>query len=253
MDIVDANQGKSQLGVLINNGQGVFGNPTFFSPGGSGHWALGAADMNNDGILDVIAGAYDSGHVSVRLGNGDGTFRAGSLRLSQGAHWWMPAIGDLNHDGNVDVTMADNNGRGAILFGDGAGGLSAPDFYDAGSGSVASDVGDLDGDGDLDWVVSNYGSSDWRLFRNEGNGQFTKVRDFDAPSNGSCASLFDFDRDGDLDMTLVDEVADVFLLERNGPFVPPVPVGIPVQKGAEVTGLLLGLGAFLARRRRAQR
>jgi hypothetical protein len=242
-DIVNANQGRSRLGVLLNNGQGVFGNPTFFNPGGSGHWALGAADMNNDGILDVVTGAYDSGHVSLRLGNGDGTFGGGSVDQFPGRYWWMPALGDLNGDGNADVTLAENGGQGAVLLGDGQGGLGAPVFHNAGSGSVASDVGDLDGDGDLDWVVSNFSSKNWRLFTNNGRGVFTHNQDFmtvDETGAASCSSIFDIDRDGDLDLILVDELDDLVLVMANGS-LPPVPAGDSAYGGPGLLGLMLGL------------
>jgi hypothetical protein len=80
---------------------------------------------------------------------------------------------------------------------------------------VASDLGDLDGDGDLDWILSSYGSSKWFVFRNNGSGVMTSAQSFPAPQAASCSVFLDFDNDHDLDLALVDEVADVVLLMRN--------------------------------------
>jgi hypothetical protein len=80
---------------------------------------------------------------------------------------------------------------------------------------VSSDLGDLDGDGDLDWVLASYGAARWFVFRNNGTGTMTASQSFVAPNAASCAVFLDFDNDRDLDLALVDEVADVVLLMRN--------------------------------------
>jgi hypothetical protein len=84
------------------------------------------------------------------------------------------------------------------------------------------DLGDLDGDGDLDMVVSSFGGGFWRWFRNDGSGTFTLEDEIDAPNSPSCAVLYDGDNDGDLDMALFDELADYVLLMQNG-VAPPSP------------------------------
>ena len=80
---------------------------------------------------------------------------------------------------------------------------------------VASDLGDLDGDGDLDWVLSSFGAARWFVFRNNGVGTMASATSFTAPDAASCAVFLDFDNDRDLDLALIDEVADVVLLVRN--------------------------------------
>ena len=41
------------------------------------------------------------------------------------------------------------------------------------------ELGDVDGDGDLDWVTSAFGG-DWQLFINDGNGVFAFDQEFPA-------------------------------------------------------------------------
>ena len=130
---------------------------------------------------------------------------------------WMMMVGDLNGDGNVDVSTSNGfSGSGSILMGNGDGTLSAPDVVDADFLTIATDLGDLDGDGDLDWVLSSF-SGDWEIFTNDGDGNFTLVQSIPPADAASCALLVDFDNDRDLDLVAIDENADlVFLYQNSG-------------------------------------
>jgi hypothetical protein len=122
----------------------------------------------------------------------------------------------VNGDGHVDVATANSSSAsGTILLGDGTGQLGAPDVVPASPFVTATDLGDLDGDGDLDWVLSCYGGGEWRCYRNDGAGNFAFDQDFDADSNPGCSLIVDFDGDLDMDLVLIDEVADFVTLLRN--------------------------------------
>ncbi|MEE8141668.1 MAG: FG-GAP-like repeat-containing protein, partial [Planctomycetota bacterium] len=85
---------------------------------------------------------------------------------------------------------------------------------------LATDLGDLDGDGDLDWILASF-NGDWRLFVNIGQGMFQFQQEFPAPDAASCSLMMDFDNDGDLDLALIDELEDVvILMQQQGPIVP---------------------------------
>jgi hypothetical protein len=214
-DIVTANTGGNNVTRLLNNGSGVFGSALSFDGGGSGEYSLGAGDMNNDGIFDLVVGTMFDQSVHVWLGNGDGTFTRSSSRPVGGATW-MIALGDLNGDRNLDVASGNgNSGNGSVLLGNGDGTLGAPATVPASGGAISSDVGDLDGDGDLDWVLSSFGGARFYVFRNNGSGVMTADQSFPAPNAGSCAVFLDFDNDRDVDLALIDELADVVLLMRN--------------------------------------
>jgi hypothetical protein len=102
---------------------------------------------------------------------------------------------------------------------------------------VASDLADLDGDGDLDWILSSFGAGLWRIYVNDGAGHFTFDQDISAPSNPSCAVPLDFDNDGDIDLALSDEISDVVVLMQNtsgpSPICPPAPASCrePIESG----------------------
>lgn len=216
-DIVTANRmgvGSGSVTLLRNLG-GTFVPAGTLDAGGSGETSCASADVNGDGVIDLVVGNISSLTVSVLLGDGAGGFSVDGVFLAGGGPWMLVA-GDLNGDGHVDVVSAnasaDNVG---ILLGTGDGQLLPVRTFSTGSFPLAVDLGDLDGDGDLDVVVSNFETVDWTVFENDGAGQLFNARTLDALGAGSCAILHDRDGDGDLDITGVDELEDRLFLFRN--------------------------------------
>ena len=215
-DVTTANSGDGNIALRRNNGNGTLAAASFFDGGVDGEWGLQAADMNNDGIVDLVVGGQWSNEAAVLLSNGDGTFQTPIVRFCGGAVWQV-ACGDLNGDGKVDVTTANGgSGNGARLLGNGDGSLQTATTHSAGGHAVATDLGDLDGDGDLDWVLSSFGGGQWRLYRNNGAGSFTLNTTFPATSNPACSLVLDIDGDRDLDLALLDEIADTTRIMENG-------------------------------------
>lgn len=243
IDIATANTNSGNVSLLLNNGSGAFGPPTNFDGGGSGEWAINAADMNNDGVSDLVIGMNSSGHIRVALNNGAGVFTP-STTLATGLAYWMIVCADLNGDGNMDVTSGASFSGGVVHMGNGAGGLGPPDVHNA-AGMIATDTGDLDGDGDLDWVLSSFQAGQWYILRNNA-GAFTLEQILPATSNPSCALILDFDEDGALDLALSDEISDEVLLMRNTPVVAPPCFGDADGNGtinfADITSVLANFG-----------
>lgn len=215
IDIVNTNAASNNISRMTNNGSGVFSGPTYWQGGADGEWGLAAGDMDEDGVLDLAIGAQNSQQVVIHRGNGDGTFTHIETE-SSGGQVWMLNVADVNGDGHNDVITANGlSNNAARMLGDGTGALGAAAVVAVEPWAIGSDLGDLDGDGDADWIVSSY-NGDWRLYRNNGSGTFTFHQEFNSPQAASCALFFDVENDGDLDLGLIDELADVVITMRNG-------------------------------------
>ena len=123
--------------------------------------------------------------------------------MGPGAAW-----GDFDGDGRVDLYLVQGGGRegsqrprNRLLRNRGDGGFEhVPGADDDGAGMGALFF-DLEGDGDLDLYVANYGPD--VLYRNDGEAGFVDVSGEhqlagEGWSAGLCAA--DYDRDGDLDL-----------------------------------------------------
>ncbi|MEM8679969.1 MAG: CRTAC1 family protein, partial [Planctomycetota bacterium] len=79
---------------------------------------------------------------------------------------------------------------------------AAAGLNDPGFGHGAS-IGDVDGDGDLDVFVTNFGPN--VLYLNQGDGTFVQAQDSGTEGDdwSSASAFFDYDRDGDLDLMVV--------------------------------------------------
>ena len=93
----DASSG--QLALMLGAGDGTFQSPVFEPLQSS---SLTAADLNGDGVLDIVGGAADGvyGQFGYLLGNGDGTFQPEVLL--DGSVGPL-AVADFNGDGQPDI------------------------------------------------------------------------------------------------------------------------------------------------------
>lgn len=196
----------------LNQGNGRFGAP-LTSGGFSVIQSMTLGDVNRDGRLDVIAGAYQPGdpeNVFVMLGRGNGRFDpAQPMSNGSGAAVLGIAVGDVNADGNPDI-VSNTFTSLSVLPGNGDGTFAAPVLSGAGAGDQrATLLGDLTGDGRLDAVSAVVtGTNDnarTTLYVNAGNGDgtFTFVSSRTADTNVRAAALADLTGDGQLDVALV--------------------------------------------------
>lgn len=147
----DQGSGPDNLKVYLSTGAGAFAAPVFVSDGIDPLY-LASADLNGDGLPDVVSASFDDGALSVFFNdkNSPGTLKAPVVLTSPGAS--QVAIGDVNHDGLPDLVSAD---YGVSLFVQTSPGIfAAPiSLYSGGANWVA--VGDLNGDGNADVALTD--------------------------------------------------------------------------------------------------
>jgi Bacterial Ig-like domain (group 3)/FG-GAP-like repeat len=114
--------------VFLGNGDGTFKQLPLTIPSGSG--VLAIADLNGDGILDVVSGLSGppSGGSTIYAGKGDGTFQATgfyTVPLPPYTYQYSIAVADVNGDGNPDLLVGEQGSIPvpflAVYLGDGHG------------------------------------------------------------------------------------------------------------------------------------
>ncbi|MBF2048307.1 MAG: FG-GAP-like repeat-containing protein [Leptolyngbya sp. IPPAS B-1204] len=176
-------------------------------------YSVAVADVNGDGILDLISGGtvasssvVQTGAVSVLLGSSNGRFNSSPI-VSSGAGFGSAtalAVGDFNNDNVLDViTVGDLFGSTIsdvfVNLGNNRGNFRAsttsqilPDNPQA----VA--VGDIDGDRRLDAVTA--GGRSLSILLGNGAGDFSSVKTQTLSDSSKALTLRDFNNDGRLDI-----------------------------------------------------
>jgi hypothetical protein len=163
-----------------------------------------AADFNGDGHLDAATANRDANNsVGVLLGNGDGTFQP-AANFGVGARPAFIQAADLNEDGSADlITANQDNDSVSVLLGNGDGTFQSPVIITLATTDdpAALAAGDLDGDGDLDLAVANYGSDTVRVLLGDGSGTtFTEGSSVPVNDGPVSIALADFNNDSQLDL-----------------------------------------------------
>jgi hypothetical protein len=241
------------LALLHGNGDGSFQvktglagytptyKPTFLVPG----------DFNKDNKTD-LASLNTDGTVSILLNAGDGSFPtqnryvAGTPYTTGLFQSGMFAM-DFNDDGNLDLVLADGHPDAlyptpqfvTVLFGKGDGTiLAAPTAYEVGNGATGMVMGDFNGDGLRDLVVSSPSSlaaqtGIWMLFGKSGGG-FRTPAELPRTTGGYAAYVTsaDLNGDGKPDLITIDTTNNVYTRINKGDGTFQAPTSYPAGTNA---------------------
>lgn len=214
-------------------------------------WSIGVSfwDYNNDGRLDAMVGnflAFDPEYVSPSTPDlmpspseykgqasmlyeqlPDGKF----VDVTKKNGLYYPdskcmglTVYDYDDDGDIDIFQANDHQLNFLFRNDNGkyrnvavqSGVAA-NSEGVGTGSMHASLGDIDGDGLIDILVSDldYGA----LYKNIGNGIFVDVTSSSgvgkAMNGKGCwaSQFFDYDNDGDMDIISADGTAEELILQ----------------------------------------
>lgn len=184
------------------------------------------ADLDQDGRADLIAADAAANRVVWLQQGADATFTEHELATVAGpAH--VTAV-DLDRDGDLDVLVAslgvlfpNNAPIGAVVVLENTGRQQFATRVLVDKIARVSDVeaGDLDGDGDLDLAVAQFGydQGETRWLENQGGWRF-ESHVVQRLSGGINAVVADADADGDLDIVslISQEWEEIYVLANDG-------------------------------------
>ena len=202
----------SEMIVQLGDGHGHFGKAITSHVRGETYGSfigdIDLADINGDGVLDVVGG-FDNFQPSPNnlfwaLGKGDGSFGKATLSTVGETNADVDAVAaaDVNADGKIDI-VANNLSKMVVKLGTGTGSFGAP--IASGVGSAANRavlVADFTGDGVVDVVTTvrtgseDFGSGEIRLQKGDGKGMFTVVKIQNVDSNLAGGTAADLNADG---------------------------------------------------------
>ena len=239
LDITFAITVSRRIGWFANDGSGNFGPAIIIADSLQGVRKATPFDLDQDGDMDILSMVDDPVFLDMNSAivwyenDGTGSFPNGRV-IFQGAirDPWDIEGGDLDGDGDMDVAVACLNTDDVTWFSNQGGALSwsgkqviTTDLI----GCTNLELGDLEGDGDLDIVVSNVGAQRVAWLRNNGAGVFTLISlsafGLSTVDDATGVVLFDANGDGFLDVaaSLLDENAiDLFLYNAPGSFSPAI-------------------------------
>jgi FG-GAP-like repeat len=161
-------------------------------------YALEVGDVDGDGDQDILVGRHLERNLLL-LNNGSGVFTGAKALAAFTTKGWVyeVAMGDVNNDGVLDLLFCFSGAAQELWISTAKGVYFRGSVFPAYAAKFSSIV-DLDGDGNAEVVLQDFGPNKTHVYKGDGKGGFTLSRTFPKPRYNHF--VVDYDNDGDLDL-----------------------------------------------------
>ncbi len=239
-DLVTANSYENQVSILLNDPSGLYQEKHY--PVGMKPSDVAVGDLNGDNIADIVTansgnGASDihSSTVSVLVGQADGEFKSTvnySVYIeSVDYNTFTPnsvTIGDFNKDSFMDLAVSNrdsltNEHHIVLLLGeapqsDGTLAFSEPIPIRVGYEPSSITASDINGDGNLDFIITHSSEGKVSILTNNGNLSSMSTTEYPIGNNPRTSVIGDMNGDGHADIIAVTtgDSAGISILQGDG-------------------------------------
>jgi hypothetical protein len=254
LDLAVSRSEPNKVDIFFGEGKGSFnlapGSPFTVSAAPEKYtYGLQLVDLNEDGNLDIVTANNRRNTCASLLGNGRGGFAPGPIVTFPAGHsFYTFAFDDVDGDRHLDIVIASGEqgesaepGRVTWLRGDGKGAFkemsAAPLSVPVGPRYLT--LGDVNGDGRLDVVISHF-SEQLSVMLNNGQGKFTPApaSPYNLRERGYAVVAADVNRDKKSDLVVATADNVIVLLSDKAGFVPAP--GSPFAAGPGAYHLTVG-------------
>jgi hypothetical protein len=239
-DLAVACADGNSVALLIGSGNGTFRQTAALAAASVANpRAVLSADVNADGLLDLIVTGYESNAVQLWIGNGAGGFAKGTAWSGFAAHPQGIGVADFNHDGRIDIVVAYDGPAGlAVLYGT-TSGFATPAAVSASQNLNVISTADLNNDGWMDVAAASTANGRVAVYLGGARGLTFRASYATGPSPRGIA-IGDVNHDGALDVTTANYGASTVSIlagTRTNPYTLRAAVDVAANQGSRALAL----------------
>ncbi|HEX9973816.1 MAG TPA: T9SS type A sorting domain-containing protein, partial [bacterium] len=183
-------------------------------------YRLAMGDWNNDSFLDLVVTQPKLTKLLVYTNNGNANFSLiETIENVPSAKCII--VGNIDKDADLDLVLSNGN----VLLNNGQGKFSHGSPFNFNGEKI--ELGDIDGDGDLDLV--GIAEDSLIVFKNNGTGIFSKFFELPLEHHPNSLVMGDWDNDGDLDLAVAYDESNIITIFKND-YAPSEPPGFALEQ-----------------------